>query len=232
MQEKRGRPGSLPQYLRCWQPRGLSDLLAHVNDVRVGPCPGVVSQIEARMVRIFVDYDRIRIPEPIRDVGKVLGSNAKVGASEPESVRATAFEAEDMTGSESQCKASMLPRTIHVIASIVTTHIVTNPLAVIMHVRGLWMSLEIAEIALVASPLFSSPLFSAPLFRLALFGGALLHGSLPLLRSPLLGSSLPGRWRRTVGWDISAANPAVLAAPAPISILRHAWYCKAHREQR
>jgi hypothetical protein len=138
-----------------------------------------------------------------------------------------------MARSEAQGKASMFPGTIHVIASIVTTRIVTDPFAIAVHVRDLWMSLEISKIPLVASPLIA-----APLIRLALFGGALLlHGSLPLFGSPLLRSSLPGRWRRTVRWDISATNATlvpVLLSPTPLSaavpFLRNTRNCKAHRE--
>jgi hypothetical protein len=145
-----------------------------------------------------------------------------------------------MTRSEAQCEASMFPRTINVVTCIIATLVVSDPLAVTMHVRDLWVSLEIAEIALIASPLI----------RLALFGGTLLDLSLPLFRSPLLLNGglpllgcpllrgLPGRRSRTTRWNISATNvtlvpmiaPAVLLLLATIPLLRNARNCKAHRE--
>ncbi len=135
-----------------------------------------------------------------------------------------------MTGSEAQGKAPVLEGTIHVVACIVATHVVANPLTVGVYMRGVGMSFSVTEIALLRRRLLRSPLFWSALFWSA------LRGSLPLFRSPLLRSpllrSLPGSRRRTVGWDISATNPAVLAAPAPIPILRNARDCKAHREQR
>ena len=211
----------------------------------VGSRPGVVSQIEARMIRIFVDYDRIGIPEPIGDIRKILGSNAKVRAPEPKSIRTAAFETEDMARSEAQCKASVFPRAIHVIASIVTAPIVTHPLAVIMNVWNLWMPLEIAEIALIAAPLVSAPLLSGALIRLTLVGStlfwrALLDRGLPLFGPPLLWSSL--RRSRSTRRNISAANatlptltspvtPAIIpTALSPVPLLRKAVKRHAQRQ--
>ncbi len=187
------------------------------------------------MIGILVDHDWIRVPNPIGDVRNVLWKNAKVGALEPESTWTTTFQAEDMTGSEAQRKAPVLEGTINVVACIVATLVVANPLTVGVYMRGVGMSFSVTEIALLRRRLLRSPLFWSALFWSALFWSALfwsaLRGSLPLFRGPLL-RGLPGRRRRTVGWDISAADPAVFAAPAPIPILRNARDCKAHREQR
>src|ERR1700676_4949111 len=188
-----GRPGAGRE--RGRSPHTKS---THVNDVCVGSRPGVVCQVEARMIGIFVNHDWIGSPEPIRDVRKVLGSHAKVRSPEPEPIGAAAFQTEHMARSEAQRKASVFPRTIHVIASIVTTHIVPHPLAIGMHMRNFRMPLKIAEIALLTAPLFGSPLLHRRLLlhrSLPLFGSALLllYGSLPLLRSPLLRSCLPSR---------------------------------------
>jgi hypothetical protein len=141
----------------------------------------------------------------------------------------------------------MFPRTIHVIATIVTTGIVTNPLAVTMHVRGLWMALEIAEVALVALiplPLIAGPLSARALIRLTLvlstlFWRALLNGGLPLFGSALLRGRL--NWSRSTRRDISATDttlvsapaiPAIIPAPLPaVPLLRKARNCGTQREQ-
>jgi hypothetical protein len=137
-----------------------------------------------------------------------------------------------MTRSEAQCEASMFPRTIDVVACIIATLVVSDPLAVAVHVGHIRMSLLIAKITLASGALFGGALLfgSLPLFRSPL----LLDGSLALLGGPLLRSSLPGRWRRTVLWDISAANATLIPAiaPAPLSaavpFLCPARNCKAH----
>ena len=147
--------------------------------MRVCSGPGIVRQVEAGVIRILIDNDRISIPNPIRDIGEVVRENAKVGAPEPESAGAAAFETEDMTGSEAQREVSVLPGMIYVIVPIVTSHIVTNPLTVAMHVRGVRMSLEIAEIALISAPLSARALLRLALVRGTLFWSALLlHGVL------------------------------------------------------
>ena len=132
------------------------------------------------------------------------------------------------------------------VASIVTTPIVTHPLAVVMDVRDLWMPLEISEIALIAAPLVSAPLLSIALIRLTLVGStllwrALLDGSLPLFGSPLLWGCLLNRSRST-RWYISATNttlatlisavtPAIIPAALPtVPLLRQAG--KRHTERQ
>jgi hypothetical protein len=143
--------------------------------------------------------------------------------------------------------------TIYMVASIVTTPIVTHPLAVAMDVRDLWMPLEIAEIALIAAPLVSAPLLSITLIRLSLVrstlfwralldGSLLLNGSLPLLGSPLLWSCLLNRSRSsrryisatntTLATLISAVTPAIIpAALSAVPLLRQADKRHAHRQR-
>jgi hypothetical protein len=129
----------------------------------------------------------------------------------------------------------MLPGTILVVACIVATHIVPDPLAVTMHVRRFRMALLVAEITLASAALVGSlPLLlgSLALFRSPL----LLRGSLPLFWSPLL-RGLPGSRSRTTRWNISATNttliPVVAAAmllAAAVPLLRNARYREARRE--
>jgi hypothetical protein len=149
------------------------------------------------VIRISVNYDRVRIPKPIRDIGKVLGSDAKICTSEPKPIGAAAFEAEDVPGAEAQHKASVLPGMIQVITPVVT--IVPHPFTVTMDVGGLWMPLKIPEIVVFRWMLFLRPLFERPLFGSVLRLGR--ASRLPPLRSLLCG------WRRTVRWNESAGYP-------------------------
>jgi hypothetical protein len=161
------------------------------------------------VIRVFVNYDRVRIPKPIRDVGIVLGSDAKIYASEPKPIWATAFEAEDVPGAEAQRKASMFPGMIQVITPVVT--IVTHPFTVTMDVGSLRMPLKITEIVV----------FRGMLFRRPLFGSVLVLGRV-LRFAPL--RSLLGGCRRPVRGNKSGAYPTGLPVLFPalssISVLR------------
>jgi hypothetical protein len=94
------------------------------------------------------------------------------------------------------------------ITSIVTTHIVSNPLTVPMDVRSIGMSFKITEIALlckmlVALTLLSLTLVCLTLLRLVLF-------SLTLVWSALLG--------RTMEWNISTADMILIPMVVPATL--------------
>jgi hypothetical protein len=186
------------------------------------------------MVRILVDHNRIRIPEPIGDVRKIFGRDAKVCAPEPESVGTSAFQTEHVTWSKAQGKASVFERTIYVVASIIATIIVPHPFAIGMHVRSLRMPLKIAETALLTA---STLLPAAALLRSALHGSLLLHRGWPLLRSPLL-RSLSSGGRRSMRRNVPTTNatlvaliPMVASAPlSPIPLLRKTHKRNAKRQ--
>ena len=213
------------------EPASMS--LAHVNYVRVNASPGVVGQVEAQIVRILIDHDRIGIPEPVSHVRVVLGRDAKVRTSEPEAGWTAALQPKHMTRPEPQRKASMFPWMVQMIAPLVAAHIVTHPLPIAVHMGRIGMSLLVAKIRLAPGALDGSlPLFGWPL----LLDGSLL--SLPLFRSPLWRSRLPCSRSWTAGWNISAANVALISVFATTSLLptvaflRNARNCKTHREQR
>ena len=53
-------------------------------DVDVGAEPGVVGEVPAGVVRIFVDDDLVGVPKPAVNIAKVVRSYAEVEASKPE----------------------------------------------------------------------------------------------------------------------------------------------------
>ncbi len=178
--------------------------------MRVNPGPGVVGEIEARIVRIFIDHDRIGIPEPVSYVGVVVGRDAKVSASEPEAGWTAALEPKYMARTETQRKASMFPGMVQMVAPLVADHIVAHPLAIVVHVGRIGMSLLVAKIWLAPGALIRSlPLFGWPL----LLDGSLL--GLPLFGSPLRWSRLPCSRSWTAGWNISTADVALIPLVAP-----------------
>jgi len=97
------------------------------------------------MVRVFVDYDVITVPEPVATAADVKGSNAKVEAAEPESAGTASREVPDMAAAETSAKVAVLPGMVEVKSGIIASGIVPNPFAVVVHVRGFGMAFLIAE---------------------------------------------------------------------------------------
>lgn len=138
----------------------------------------------------------------------------------------------------------MFERPIDMVACFAATPVVTNPLAIPMHVWSVGVSLEILEFTLVAAPLVATallsnalvsgallrrPLLSGPLLirhallnrrclldgRLPLNRRSLLRGCLPLFRSTLL-RSLTSVLAGTPRGNISAADPALVPLVATL----------------
>ena len=122
---------------------------------------------------------------------------------------------EDMAGSETFPEVSMFPGMIQVVTLVIAAHVVADPLAVRVHVRSVWMSFPVPEIARM------------------LFRGALLHLRLlyrrallwyTLLWYALLGSafscrrSLTSRWSRASRRNVSTTDTA-LSASLPAAML-------------
>ena len=118
---------------------------AEVRDVGVGAGPGVVGQIPAWMIWIFVDHDGVAVPVPVVDVVIVVGRDAKVKIVEPEAVAIAASKAVFMTAPKTAGETTVFPGTIDVIVLVAAAGIVTDPMVVVVDVRGLRMIGMIAE---------------------------------------------------------------------------------------
>ena len=88
-------------------------------DVR--PQSRVIGEIPADVVRVFVDDDLVRIPEPAIHKRVVLWSHAEVEAIEPEALARTSCQPEYVTRSKAAGKPSVLPWMIEVIVRIEAT---------------------------------------------------------------------------------------------------------------
>src|SRR5215469_11254866 len=66
-------------------------LSAQEQHVHVRPQPRVVGQVPSRMVRVFVNYDRVRSPDPVSNVRIVERRHAEVIAVEPEPITVAAL---------------------------------------------------------------------------------------------------------------------------------------------
>jgi hypothetical protein len=141
---------------------------AEILDVDVGAESGVVGQVPAVVVGIFVDDDGIAVPEPIRGVVVIVGRHAEVEAAEPEAFAVSSAKTEHMAAAKAAIEAAVFPGMIDVIVGIVAAGIVANPLVIVVDVRGFRVVGLIAE---GASILLRSG------FGCAIFGCAILRGA-------------------------------------------------------
>ena len=84
-------------------------------------------------------------PVPTVAIGDIKGRHAPGPAVKPETARSTAANAPNVRGAKATGETTMFPRMIKMIVRIVTTRIVTHPLAVVMNVRRFGVALAIGS---------------------------------------------------------------------------------------
>jgi hypothetical protein len=103
----------------------------------------VVSEIPAVVVGVFVNHHVVAVPIPSIGVGKVKRGDAEVEAAKPETAGIPTLNAPPMSATEATLKAAVLPRMVHMEAVVIPPEIVTNPFAVVVHVRGFRMAVAV-----------------------------------------------------------------------------------------
>lgn len=131
----------------------------------------VVGEIPTQVIRILIENDVVGIPKPVGAVCIVVWSDGKVVAAKPEALRTAARQTPAMLRPKSTREMSVSPRAVDLVVGIVAAAIVTDPLAIGVHVRRVGMAFLVAEV-------------SAVLLRWMLFGSALFLRT--LLRAPLI----------------------------------------------
>ena len=122
----------------------LASVRAEVLHVDVSAQPGVVGEVPAIVIRIVVDHDLIAVPQPVAAVGESNAATLKKNPPNqnrpgPPPPRRKTWSRPNPPGN------ALLERMIDVIVAIVTTRVMSNPIAVRVHVRRIWMSLAVAE---------------------------------------------------------------------------------------
>jgi hypothetical protein len=148
--------------------------------------PRVVRQIPANVVRVFIDYDRVTIPEPVIAVGKVKRGDIEIEAVEPETLPVPPAQMVDMSMAKAAGKASMFKGMFNAKAFIFRAGIMTDPLIVPVNVRSIGM----------AGPVHKTVI---------LFDRSLVRSVIRL------GMFLACNRRGTMGRDISASRRVILA---------------------
>ena len=162
------------------------------------------------MIGVVVDYDLVVIPVPVPCVAEIERSNAEVEAVKPKAVGTASANAPDVAASEAAGEASMFEGAVEVVASVIPPGVVSNPLAVVVNVRGF----GVAGLITIGGS-----------WRGFLVWGGFLAGRSSLLRSSSHGAV---RRRRTVGRDVSATD-GVTAGLMVVVLLRKGGQGKGQR---
>ena len=112
----------------------------------------VIGQIPADVVRILVDDDFIRVPEPAVAESYVGSRDIPVPSIEPEPAGSAACEPPNVPGAKAAGKVTVRPRIVEMVARIVGAGIVTNP-GISIHVRSIGVARLVAVVALRAGRL-------------------------------------------------------------------------------
>jgi hypothetical protein len=115
------------------------------HDVNVSTQPPVMSEIPSDVVWVLANHDLIRIPEPVIAKSVVVWGNAEEEAPKPEALLVLSDKLENMTGTKAAREAPVLPRVVEVVVRITSAGVMTDPLAVRMNVRNVWVSLLVAK---------------------------------------------------------------------------------------
>jgi hypothetical protein len=191
--------------------------------VSISAQPGVISQVIARVVRIFIDHDVVTIPEPIIDKAVIVRRNTEVGAIKPESIPVTSPKVKLMPTTEAAREASMFPGMFHMVVGIVPPGIMSNPVTVCVNVRSFRMARPVGKgPAFWHVRLHSGLLLLDPGLLLA-SGLLLLHSGLLLLESGLL---LHGSRRWTVIGNMPTPKLATLPTLGISGDEGYRQYCK------
>src|SRR5208337_255197 len=73
-------------------------ILSEKHDVNVSPQPHVIGEVPAEVIRILINHDLVRNPEPVIAKAVVVRGNAEVEAAKPEALPVPSFKPKDMTG--------------------------------------------------------------------------------------------------------------------------------------
>ena len=117
--------------------------------MRIRAEPGIVSQVPAGVVRVVINHNLIRIPNPAIHVTDIVGSHAEIESSKPEALRPAACQSPEMALADAAFKAPVFPNMIDMVMRVIAAAIVSYPLAVGMDVGRLGMLRLIGECAVL-----------------------------------------------------------------------------------
>jgi hypothetical protein len=183
------------------------------------------------VVGIFVDHDGIAIPEPIRGVVVVIRRYAEVPVIEPETIAAAASKAILMAAAEAARESAVLPRTIHMVVFVTPTGIVADPGVIVVDVRHLRMIRLIAEGTMIVlrACVLGTAVLRAPLLRTCVLWSALRRA---IFSRAIVARRSASCGRRTVSWNVAAADIASAAALLSTTLCLTASFLRKSRRAK
>jgi hypothetical protein len=113
--------------------------------MHIGAQAQVVGQLAAHVIRIFVDHDLVRIPEPVAAIDDIHRSDVEAITAKAEASRSASREAPNVVRAETTSEVPMLPRMVEMETGVVAPSVMSDPPAVLVHVRRLQMTRLIIE---------------------------------------------------------------------------------------
>src|SRR5260370_795808 len=107
--------------------RALTLMVGEILDVDVGAESGVVGQVPAVVVGIFVDDDGIAVPIPVVGVVVIVGSYAEIEAAEPKALAISSAKVIDVAAAKAAGEAAVFPGMIEMIVRVAATGIMADP---------------------------------------------------------------------------------------------------------
>lgn len=117
--------------------------------MNIGPQPHVIGQIPAHVVRVVIDDDIIRIPEPVAAIADIVGSHAEVEPAKPETVGSSSRKVPDMPRTEPASEVSVLPRMIEVVVRITPSCVMAHPPVARVNVRNVRVTRRVAKVSVL-----------------------------------------------------------------------------------
>src|SRR5260221_8314226 len=124
-------------------------LVPQIHDMNVCSRSGVVGQIPARVVWVFIDNDGVAIPEPVTDVGIIERSNTEEETVKPETLPASASQMEYVLPPKASRKVPVLPRPVEMKSRMLASPVLSHPSAIVMDMGRLGVPRRVGE-----SPVF------------------------------------------------------------------------------
>ena len=114
--------------------------------MHVGSEPGVVSEVPPGMIRVLIDDNRIRVPQPVSDVPVIKWRHTEVIAAEPEPRAIAALEPENMAGAESASENTVFKGALHTESCVIPLKVMADPMVIVRHVRRVRVSCRLMKL--------------------------------------------------------------------------------------
>ena len=108
--------------------------------MHISPEPHVIGQVPANVIRIVIDHDLVRVPQPSIAEGDVRRGYVPRPSVEPETRRAAACDVPHMARAKAAAEMPMLPGVIQVIVRIILPRVMSNPMVGVIDMRSIRMS--------------------------------------------------------------------------------------------